>query len=592
MFKVVSAEIKKMLAKPGIYVLAILLAAILILGVFIYNPSEIKSSEFTLKGGTVLERKVDFTQNDSTTAGYKADADNKLANAIANVNKYYVSLEVGKSRKDQIDELLEDFNTAYKEYKQLSSQSSGVVNDNIINGIYRNSVVNKFRALDNQIRENIDLSRSGAYITLTTESNYEAYKSAFTKALAFLDQDVKKTDPDESKTLAGHCKEFEEKYRPSFDKAMNEFIYPTISVKEANDLTSEGKTKYSQFLTKLNAIKDKIDEVTANAQADNNYNIKNADLMTELANEYVAISTTYEKLIEYTLITNAFNGLSVKTQQQLLYLNNESNYNNNSLLIRYNYLFENDKTVATYANPLTIGTTSNSTKNAYDYAYFTLRLFSFVIIVYAVLQACHTIAGEIKEGSMRYYAIRPVTRSNIYFGKLLAILLLSIIMIIFTSIIALAVGGAVYGFKTLNILTIFNGKYAMVLHPIAMLGIFIFSWILELLIYLSIGLLLSTLLKSDLLSVTIVMLLYLINILLPVFFRGSNTWLAYYPFSYISFYSLFGSSVFANVEDVMNMILGAKVYAATNVYLVTGIIIAIIILVNFFAVRRFKTKEL
>ena len=339
MFKVVSAEIKKMLAKPGIYVLAVLLAVVLILGVFIYNPSEIKSTNFDLKGGTVLERKVDFTQNDSSTAGYKADADNKLANAIANVEKYYVSLEDNKTKKEQIDELLEDFNTAYKDYRQLAKNGSGLITDSVINGIYRDAVVNKFKALDNQIRENIDLTRFGAYVTLTTESNYEAYKDAYTKALNFLDQDVKKTDPDESKTLAAHCREFEEKYRPNFDNAMNAFIYPTISVKEVNNLTKEGKTNYSTFVTRLNTIKDEIDEVVANAQADNNYNIKNADLMTELANEYVATSTTYEKLIEYTLITNAFKGLSVSTQQKLLYLNNESNYNNNSLLIRYNYLF-------------------------------------------------------------------------------------------------------------------------------------------------------------------------------------------------------------------------------------------------------------
>ena len=36
MFKVISAEIKKILSKPSIYILAIILAAILVLGVFIF----------------------------------------------------------------------------------------------------------------------------------------------------------------------------------------------------------------------------------------------------------------------------------------------------------------------------------------------------------------------------------------------------------------------------------------------------------------------------------------------------------------------------------------------------------------------------
>ena len=39
MFKVISAEIKKILSKPSIYILALILAAILVLGVFIYNPT-------------------------------------------------------------------------------------------------------------------------------------------------------------------------------------------------------------------------------------------------------------------------------------------------------------------------------------------------------------------------------------------------------------------------------------------------------------------------------------------------------------------------------------------------------------------------
>ena len=38
MFKVISAEFKKIFSKPGIFILAVLLAIILVLGVFLYNP--------------------------------------------------------------------------------------------------------------------------------------------------------------------------------------------------------------------------------------------------------------------------------------------------------------------------------------------------------------------------------------------------------------------------------------------------------------------------------------------------------------------------------------------------------------------------
>ena len=119
-------------------------------------------------------------------------------------------------------------------------------------------------------------------------------------------------------------------------------------------------------------------------------------------------------LVKYELLSNAFTYVSAKEQLNTLYLSDYSKYNCNSLLIKYDYLFKNNKTVNDFSNPLTIGVTSNNEINAYDYAYFVLKLFSFVIIIYAVMSACHTIAGEIKEGSMRYLAMRPISRKNLF----------------------------------------------------------------------------------------------------------------------------------------------------------------------------------
>jgi ABC-2 type transport system permease protein len=93
--------------------------------------------------------------------------------------------------------------------------------------------------------------------------------------------------------------------------------------------------------------------------------------------------------------------------------------------------------------------------------------------------ACHTIAGEIKDGSIRYMAIRPVSRTELYFGKLLAIVILTSILIVFSGVVSLIVGGIIYGFNTFNILTIFNGSTAIVIHPIIMMLIFLFSLIIE-----------------------------------------------------------------------------------------------------------------
>ena len=314
--------------------------------------------------------------------------------------------------------------------------------------------------------------------------------------------------------------------------------------------------------------------------------------MIRLINLYINTADTFINLVNYELLSNAFSVVNTNDQLDLMYLTNQSQYNSDSLLIRYTYLFENGKTENDYAHPLTIGVTSNHETNAYDYAYFILKLFSFIIIVYAVMTACHSIAGEIKEGSMRYLAIRPVGRIKLFFGKLFAILLMSIIMILFSAIIALCVGGAVYGFDSLTILTIFNGTTAITMHPIVMLLIYLLSMFLELMVYASIAMLLSCLFKSDLFAVTIMLVLYLLNTLLPVFAGGINSWLAYYPFSHISLYSLFGSSNYALSDNFLNILLGAKVYAGTNIGLTISVTLLFIIIANVLGSILFKKKEL
>ena len=208
------------------------------------------------------------------------------------------------------------------------------------------------------------------------------------------------------------------------------------------------------------------------------------------------------------------------------------------------------------------------------------------------MAACHSIAGEVKEGSMRYLAIRPISRTEMFFGKWFAILAMCMILITFSAIISLCVGGAVYGMTTQTILTIFNGDVALTIHPLGMIGLFLLSMFLELLIYSILAMLFSALFKSDLMSMTILLVLYLLNTLIPIFIQGANSWLTYYPFSHISLYSLFGSSVYAVPHNFFNLVFGSKVYTGTHFALTLSVILLLITIVSIVAIRIFKKKEL
>lgn len=586
MFKVISAEFKKILSKPGIFILSIFLALILVIGVFIYNPKLQDDNTLSFRNATnYLDKYALFIGDDETnkTAGIKVEADNQVKLAIENINNYSINSYTGNiSQEENIHNLLDDINEKYKEYVDCSIDGL----DSTITKT-RNDLIQSFENLNAAIVSANINAANGSYSLVMTKSVYKTYKNQYEEILAWAKTTISKDK------LADHCNVYKAKYKDDFLNNISKFVYPTLSSSFVKDFTTDsGKTKLNTLNIRLEAIMDEINTNFVKAQSSASKNIELSSKMNKLAQDYVDTCNTYTNLIKYSLINNALAELSTTEQMNALYLSDYSIYNCKSLQVRYNFLFDENKTENDYAKPLTIGSTSNNDINAYDYAYFVLKLFSFVIIAFSIMSACHTIAGEIKDGSMRYLAIRPVSRTKILFGKMFSILILATILSIFSGIIAIAVGGAVYGFESLSILTIFNGSVALEMHPIAMIATYLISLLLEITVYTSIAILLSSIFKSDLLSVTLMLLLYLINTILPVFVTGMNSWLTFYPFAHICLYSLFGSSVYSIQGNFLNALLGVKVYLTTNVILTSVTTLLLILIPCFIANKIFNNKEL
>ncbi len=584
MFKIMSVEIKKIVSKPGIYILSLLLAIILVLGVFIYKPTVHEDTTFELNGTTYIEKYTDF--NAGVNAGKKADTLTKLEGSIKAINNYRIEYNDETLTQSQyINQLVYNFKECYDDYKDCTNDKSPQEDVDS----FREDLVNCLETLNSAIINALSQSQEGSFSIITSKSNYYKYKSTYKEVLSWAKQNKSKEN------LKEHFITFETKYSEDFFNTIQNFKYPSISNNFIKSYTTnEEGTKLFTLYKRLNTIEDEIEinRLVASQPEETKFNNKYAYLMDELANEYVNTINTYIGLIKYELITNSFSNLSTKEQLTTLYLNEFSHYDAKSLLIRYEYLFENNEFENDMARPLTIGVTSNNDINAYDYAYFVLKIFSFVIIIYSIMAACHSIAGEIKEGSMRYLAIRPISRTKLFFGKWLSILFMSAILIVFSTVIALLVGGAVYGYQSNTILSIFNGSVAFTIHPVIMVLIYVVSMLLEVIVYSMIAMLLSTLFKSDLISMTWLIVLYLINVLVPAFVQGANTWLAFYPFSHISLYSLFGSSVYATPNNFFNLLFGSKIYAGSHIALTLSVISLITIVIAFLATKIFKRKEL
>jgi len=77
-----------------------------------------------------------------------------------------------------------------------------------------------------------------------------------------------------------------------------------------------------------------------------------------------------------------------------------------------------------------------------------------------------------------------------------------------------------------------------------------------------------------------------------VFAGGMNSWLAFYPFSHISLFALFGSSIVPIGNDMLSSLLKVNIYASTSLIPMIIVTVILIVVPLFLASRMFKRKEL
>ena len=208
MFKVISAELKKIVSKPGIYILAILLAVILVLGVFIYKPTVYENTNYTLAGNTFMEKYTNYSVD-----GRKKEADAYISTTSNIINMYYID---DNNYKTTINNQIDEFNQSYKNYKDcMYTDASEITINNL-----KNNLIESLEKLNSTIFTGLENNKQGCYAIVTTEKNYKTYSSTYSNILALF-----KTNSD----IESVCNEYKNKYQDSFKDCLNKFYYPTLS---------------------------------------------------------------------------------------------------------------------------------------------------------------------------------------------------------------------------------------------------------------------------------------------------------------------------------------------------------------------------
>lgn len=574
MNKVIGFELKKMVSRPGIYVLAVLLAILLTVTAFIYKPTEEKKVYNKLDGDSLIAINSDFNNN------YKSSYNSIIEDTIALAEN--VSRIGANEYKENITQLL---NAYLEDFETFSNKSTNIMYteaeiQTALNKLHNSSNLGSLDILYNKILENCGKEEDKFHPISMSNKDYSDLLECFDNIIVTLS----------NSDFSQIAKQLYKSLNPKLTSLIEKIKYPDYSNSVKNYLTDGDYTK--KIDTRLNNIHQNMLELVAkvNNEKNANENVNYIKEYNDLFNDYRFSCELFYNMLLTDLDIDLLSSYSKSERTDVRFYTNVEYYNLIEQQTRYDYYFKNNKTDLEFANALSFDYASNEKTNGYDYSYFALSIFSVILIMFAITMASHSIAGETSEGTMRFVSIRPVSRSKILLGKFLSIAIMTLILLIFSSLASLAVGAFTFGMSSEKILTVINATNVVVLHPALALIIFLASQYLILLVYTSLAMLLTSFLKSDLLTLVLTLFVYVLNLLLPIFFNF-NSFLRFNPFTNINLYAYVGAGT-QTAKTIIGKVFTSVVYSGMTIWISIIFIVAMILIFNMLAIALFKRREL
>ena len=561
-----------MLSRPGIYVVSLVLAAVMVFAAFTFNPTNRGSAYSNINQETVTEIYNTFTMDEL----YKTYCDN-----IVSATDDYISSCTGSNEtKSNIDNLYNNFMSALANYKNTVQTDASLELKNQRKNELKLAITNLETAL---FTNGIDMTTSGQYKILINVDDYNYLKQQFSLINYNLDSSSSLNSQHLSNLSAA------ESFQEKLIATLNKLVYPVVSddlTLTLDQISTTNATRRSTYLSNMTALKSSI------STEDDEKKLANRELMNEYIQSYYNTSLLYSNIVSSSIQLNVFKNYSNNEINKFKYFEDYNKYSAEESLTKQTYLWDSETFEDDYANPIAFQTNSNiGSASAYDFMFYALEIFSFVIIVYALFLASNSIAGEKSDGTIKLIAIKPVNRSKIFNGKLLFCLLISLILLIFSAIISFVVGAFMYGLTSASVLVVFNANTAFVLHPALYMLIYVVSIFIKVFVFISIGMLLTTLFKSGTIASMIGLLVYFIDLVVGVILYG-NKLLKLLPLHNISLVSFFGNISYTNGSGIVSKLFANNFTNPPILWLSLLYIIGISIFTILFGIMNFKRKDL
>lgn len=254
-----------------------------------------------------------------------------------------------------------------------------------------------------------------------------------------------------------------------------------------------------------------------------------------LFKQYDSKSMTLYQMTKSVCAKNTFdyNGLNDSQVRDIRGFLLSSRYAINSDIAKAQFLIDQNTLAREYSAPENLG-------GGYGYMSFVFLLTGIVILIFGIVLAAGTIAGEHSDGTMKLLLIRPHTRWQVLLSKLIAVLIVLLAFYLINFLLTFLIGGIGWGFAAPNALAIFNGTKIFITAPLAMTAILqLFSFV-EAAIFALVALTISTVFKARSGAISISMLIYFVSFVLGAVLSAYD-WYKFVLFNNTNLSIYFGS---------------------------------------------------
>lgn len=583
-FRLIRGELQKILLRPLMYIITIVLVVGLIGSVVLFNTTitNRQDSGYQIAGNTKAEVYTNYLSNSTIN---KSLAEQNINKAKSKLQTYATLNSVpSETTTAKLKTTITSFNGELVVYKNNIQNTSPAETDLSTLNTNRANLI----AYNNQLKSIITTAVNSSIRSVTIQKHdYDLYLGLIGATYNYLNSSIDTNELEDHRLLADRLSvaigydevagvSYYDKLQTLTNTAVNDVI---ISPEIASDLD----TKYTTALTYMASINDQMTDALNDDAVDLNQ-YKN------IALSYFYTSMQYSDLVDMSLAYYPVAEFDDRTISNLIGYLGVNSYEMQQSITRNAYLIDHNLTDNTSAYPFSAGQSYSNTASALDLVYFGLEICGFLIIVLCIVLVAGMIAGENARGNLRVQCLRPYSRRQILSSKIWATMILGFILLIFSAIVLFVAGWIMFGIDFTPILAVFNAQHAFMVSPIALIFIYIGLFMLKMIFYTMLATMIATLCKNEIVAILIPALLYVANAVLAFIF-ATTYWYGYVPFACVDLFKFFGG-VYSIDGNPISIILSTPLFYNTDFIYSICMFAGILIIMTIISHIRFKDTEI